>query len=95
MTILYRSLLFILCAVLAGPLFALILNLLIMADMIPTGSLDASFGQSLSIKSAYVWLGSLPFGIASIFAQNKYRVALLLCLLLAPSLFVILYSLSM
>jgi hypothetical protein len=91
----YRITILIILALLAGPLYALTINLLIMANVFDSTGLDYNLGEDLSHKAAFIWMGSLVFGIASLFTKNNWQKILVTMPLVAPSLFAILYALSL
>lgn len=82
----------ILIALLAGPLYALTMNLLILAQQIPQELIDKAYGNVLTLKCVYVWLACLLVGFASIFLKQSWRHALYFSPLYAPSVFAVIYT---
>lgn len=95
MNIAYKIIVFIILALLAGPLYALTINLLIMADVFSNSGASSNIGEELITKAVFVWMGSLVFGIASLFIKHKSHKLLVAVPLIAPSLFAIIYALSL
>lgn len=94
MIYIYRFLLLIVFALLAGPLYALTINMMIALDIFQTGEVNFSMGEAITHKSALIWMGSLIIGAVGIFIKSKnfYFFAVPL---IAPSLFSIIYALSL
>jgi hypothetical protein len=82
----------ILIALAAGPLYALVMNLLLATEQITPDMVEAAFGSVLTNKCVYIWLGCLLLGFGSLFAQENWRYVLYFSPLYAPSLFAILYT---
>ena len=95
MTLLYKITIFVLFAALALPLYALSINLMIMINLFPHDSLNYDLGQDMTQKAIFVWMGSLVFGVASIFAQEKWVLFLRLIPLLTPTIFALFYVSSL
>lgn len=91
-TFLIRLLGLVIIALSAGPLFALTMNLLLAAGMIPQELIDKAFGSALTMKCVYVWMGCLLLGFGSLFVQGNWRYLLYLSPLYGPSFFAILYT---
>ena len=79
-------------ALAAGPLYALTMNLLIIAKQIPQELIDKAFGNTLTLKCVYVWLACLLIGFGSIFIKDSWRHILYFSPLYAPSVFAIIYT---
>ncbi len=79
-------------ALLAGPLYALTMNLLILANQIPQELIDKAYGSVLTRQCVFVWLFCLPVGFGSIFLKQNWRHALYLSPLYAPSAFAVIYT---
>lgn len=94
MIYIYRFLLLIVCALLAGPLYALTINMMIAFDVFQTGEVNFTMGEAMTRKSVFIWMGSLIIGAVGIFvkAKNFYFFAVPL---IAPSLFALIYTLSL
>jgi hypothetical protein len=95
MDLVYRITVIIVLALLAGPLYALTINILIMGGAIDGSVISYNLGEDLSSKAALVWMGSLPFGVISLFVKNKWGKLLSAFPLIAPSIFSILYALNL
>lgn len=94
MKIFFRFLVLIILALCGGLAFSLTVNLLIMTNNIPTESLSNAFGYEMTNRAVLVWIASTAIAIISIFTEGKWRYALLALPLVAPSLYSILYSMS-
>ena len=79
-------------ALLAGPLYALTMNLLILAQQIPQELIDKAYGNTLTLKCVYVWLAGLLLGFGAIFIKQDWRYILYLSPLYAPSVFAVIYT---
>lgn len=82
-------------AVLGGMLFAITVNLLVMAGLTPTGEQAATdYGDNITMDAAFVYMISLFIGFGGIFVRDTaIRWVLSLCPLYATSLFAIVYTL--
>lgn len=94
MVYIYRFLLLIVFSLLAGPLYALTINMLIALDVFQTGEVNFTMGENMTRKSVFIWMGGLIIGASGIFvkAKNFYFFAVPL---IAPSLFAIIYTLNL
>lgn len=95
MTYIYRILLLVVFAVLAAPLYALTVNLLIAFEIFESTQVTYSLGETMTLKSTYIWMGSLIIGIIGIFMPPKIYMYFFTVPLIAPSLFAIIYTLSL
>jgi hypothetical protein len=93
-TFLLRFLGFILIAVLGVILYAVTSNLMIMFGMMPDEVGSEGFGQHMTQLAMYLYMISIPIGIAGIFLKAEWRWALYLCPLYAPSLFAIVHTIT-
>lgn len=93
MQILFRLLLLIVFSGLGFILVPLMVNLLIYFNLIDSDAVPADFLQIILSKSTYVWMGAVAVGIIGLFIEQKWRIALMLCPLIIPSLFAFLYPL--
>ncbi len=84
---------FIAIALLAGPVYALTVNALVLAQLIPAELVDKAFGNILTLRAIYVWIGCLLVGFASIFLKANWRYIFYFSPLYAPSLFAVIYTL--
>lgn len=94
MQILFRLIILVTLSLLGGLAYAFSANLLIMANAIPTDEITNNFGYTMTQRAVFVWIVAVLLGIISIFIQQKWRYILLLCPLVAPSLFALLYTVS-
>lgn len=95
MQIFLRFIVLITLALLGGLLYALSTNIFIMAGLLPTENLDGNVGFDMTQRATFVWIGATFLGLISIFIKEKWRYGLLILPLIAPSLFALLYSLSL
>lgn len=94
MQTLFKIIVLAIVSLVGGLLYPIIVNLLIIADTLPTDSVSDNFGMEMTRKAAAVWMGSSLLGVGYLFARQKSRLVFLMCPLLAPSLFAVLYVLS-
>lgn len=94
MQILYRMIVLLTLSLLGGLAYAFCANLLIMLNAIPTEEATNNFGYIMTQRAVFVWIGAVVLGLISVFIEKKWRYVLLLCPLIAPSLFALLYTLS-
>jgi hypothetical protein len=91
MDILFRILLLILVATASFFLVTpLTVNLLLMAGVLENSTSD--FINRMMNLSTYIWLGSIIPAIASIFVKQKWRLVLLLCPVILPTVFLIIFA---
>ena len=95
MEIIYRILTFVILAVLAGPLFAFTVNVLIKIETIPSGELSSSLGEDVTMKAIYVWMWALLPATISLFIKQSWGRYLTALPLIAPSIFAVIYSMSL
>ena len=94
MTIFLRILVLISSCLLGITLYALTVNLLVLGNIIPENATDTNFGQVLTNKATFVWLGAAVIALCSLFVQIKaLRIVMLLAPLLIPSIFAVIYTL--
>jgi len=84
----------IILTLLGGMLWALIVNLLLMADLMPTDDVSSGFGQILTHQSMLVYMGSIIIGIIGIFIRDTWRWVLYLCPLYAASVFAVIHTVT-
>lgn len=94
MQMLFKIIILITLALLGGVLYSFSANILIMTNILPTETVSSNFGYEMTSKAVLVWIVSVVLGIISLFIKEKWRYFLLLCPLVTPSLFALLYSLS-
>lgn len=90
----FKILLLIIIAAAGLLLVPLTINLMIWADILNSESVSPEFLQTTLQKSVFVWLGAVLIGITSLFITQSWRIALLLCPLLLPSLFMLIYTIT-
>ncbi len=77
---------------LGGALYAIIVNILIMMGLTPTGEGSEGFGKVMTMQSVYIYLGAIVAGFTGMFIKEDWRWVLYLCPLYAPSVFAIIYT---
>jgi len=95
MKIFFRLLVLIILALCGGLIFSLTVNVLIMAKIVPTESLSNAFGYEMTNRAVMVWIVSTAIAIISLFTDAKWRYALLAMPVIAPSLYSVLYAMSL
>lgn len=83
---------FILIALAALPLYAVTVNALVYFQIITPELADAGYGNELTMKAMFVWMGCLLPGAIAIFVQQKWARILYFSPLYAPSLFAAIYT---
>ncbi len=94
MHIFLKIIILITLSLLGGLAYALTTNFLILANIVPFESVGENFGYEMTSKAVFVWIIAVILGITSLFIKQKWRYVLLLCPLVAPSIFALLFSLS-
>lgn len=79
-------------AIAAGPLYAVVVNLLLKAGQIPADLVDKAYGTTLITQCVYVWITCLPLGFLAIFLKENWRYLLYFSPLYAPSLYAIIQT---
>jgi len=79
-------------ALLAGPLYAITVNFLVLTNMIPPDLVDKAYGNVLTLRTIYVWIGCLLVGFASIFARGSWRYIFYFSPLYATPIFAVVYT---
>lgn len=95
MKIFFRLLILVILALLGGLVFSFTVNILIMAKTIPTENLSGAFGHEMTQRAVFVWMGSFALGLIGLFMQSKWRFAFFVLPLIAPSLYAVLYGMSL
>lgn len=93
MQMLYKILVLILLAAAGFLLVPIIVNLMIKVDMLNAEIIPQGFMQDMLTKSTFVWMGACVIGGISLFIQKSWRITLLLCPLVLPSAFILIYPL--
>jgi hypothetical protein len=93
MQIFLRFIVLITLSLLGALLFALSINLMIATRIIDTTIVYSGFGNDVTYNAVLVWVVCNILGIISVFIEQKWRYALLLSPLLAPSLYGFAYAL--
>ena len=89
--ILFRLLILITLSLLGGLLYPLTINLMVMADMFSTETMEGNFGYELTQKTVFVWLGAILIGFSALFIRSHWYKILICCPLIAPTLFALVY----
>jgi hypothetical protein len=95
MKIFFRLLVLIILALCGGLVYSLTVNILIMSNIVPTESLSNAFGYEMTNRAVLVWIGSTALAFISVFIDAKWRYILLTIPIIAPSLYAVLYALSL
>ncbi len=95
MKIVFRLLILFILSLLGGLLYSFTVNLLIMADMIPSEELSGAFGYEMTNRAVLVWIASTVLALGSLFTDAKWRYALVVLPLFAPSFYAALYTISL
>ncbi len=94
MQMLFKIIILITLSLLGGLLYSFSANILIITNLLPAETVSSNFGYEMTSKAVFVWIVSVILGVISLFIEKKWRYFLLLCPLILPSLFALLYSLS-
>ena len=94
MAYLYKILVLVVLSALGFLSVPLVINLMIWANLIDSAAVPSGFLENVLGKSTYVWLGAVLVGIVSLFIQQKWRIALVLCPLVVPPIFTLIYAIS-
>ncbi len=73
---------------------AFTINLLIYFGILNVENAPNNFLQTMALKATYVWMGAMVLGVISLFIRQKWRITLLLCPLILPALFTIVYTIT-
>jgi len=95
MKIFFRLLILVILSLCGGLLYSLTVNILIMADKVPTEQLSNAFGYEMTNRAVFVWMVAVLLGFISVFIDTKWRYGLLALPVIAPSLYSVLYALSL
>lgn len=85
---------FIVIALIGFSLVPLMANLLTLLNVIDVETIPEGFGNAMITRATYIWLGSVVLAFFSLFIAAKWRYALKLAPLYAPTIFIIIYALS-
>ena len=91
MTYLFRVLSLVVVALIGWLLIPILFHLMIKIGLINAELAPEGFANTMVQKTIFVWLGSMVLGIISIFIQQNWRVILLLCPIILPAIFSVLY----
>ena len=94
MNYLYRILSLVIVSLIGWLLIPILFHLMIKFGLINAELAPEGFANAMMGKTVLVWLGSIALGIASIFIQAKWRIGLLLCPIVFPALFAVLYTIT-
>lgn len=75
-------------------LVPLTINLMIWSGLLNSETVPPNFLNNLITQTSYVWVGSILAGIVSLFIKEKWRIALLICPLILPALFTVIYTIT-
>jgi len=92
MTYLFRALSLIIVALIGWLLIPILFHLMMKIGMINAELAPEGFANNMMQNTIFVWLGSMVLGIISIFIQQNWRIILLLCPIILPAIFSILYT---
>lgn len=82
----------VLIALAAAPLYGLVINLLLATGQITPDMVETAYGNVLTTKCVYIWIGCLLLGFGSLFVKESWRYMLYFSPLYAPILFALLYT---
>jgi len=94
MTYLFRFLTLVVISLLGGVIIPFLFHIMIKLNLLNAQSAPDGFATLLIQNAVYVWLGAVLLGLISIFIHQKWRIILLLCPLILPSIFTIFYILT-
>ena len=94
MDTLFKILVLIFVTALGFFLVPLMVNILIKVDLLDTATVTQDFVKEMVRNSTYIWMGTIVLGIVSLFIKQSWRIALLLCPLILPSLYLVIYAIS-
>ena len=83
---------FVLIALAALPLYAVTVNVLVYFGLIPVELAEKGFGNEMTMKAMFVWMGCLIVGGIAIFSQQGWAKIFYFSPLYAPSLFAAAYT---
>lgn len=92
MNYLYRILSLVIISLIGWLLIPILFHLMIKFGLINAELAPEGFANAMMEKTVLAWLGSIALAIASIFIQAKWRTALLLCPIILPSIFSVIYT---
>lgn len=69
-------------------------NLLIYFEGLNSETVPQGFLEEMVTKASIVWMGACIAGVISLFIKQSWRITLLLCPLILPSLFIIIFTLT-
>ncbi len=88
----FRILLLIVLAAAGFIMVPITVHLLILSGLLDSETAPQGFLTEMITKSTYVWIGAVIAGIVSLFINQGWRLYLLLCPLILPALFTIIYT---
>ena len=91
MQTLYKILVLVFLAAAGFFLVPLVIHVTIWADILNSEAVPQDFLKNMIQKASFVWMGSIVAGIVSLLIQQSWRIVLLLCPLILPSLFTFIY----
>lgn len=91
-TILIRLAVLIVVIAAGSGLYAVTINILIAAGIMPDQLNGAGFAYALTMQASFVMMGSALAGLVSIFIRQNWRYALLLAPVYAPTIFAVIFT---
>jgi hypothetical protein len=93
-TMLFRILILIITAFAGGLLYPVVANLMIIGGLFPENAAEENLAFRMTELTVYVWLGSVVISLAWLFLHGKWARILPALPLIAPSIFALIYILS-
>lgn len=91
----FKLLLLIITSFAGWLVFLVSMNLMIKLGLFPEEVMDQGFGYSIVEKSVIVWMISVVLAFGSLFTDGKLRIAFLSLPVILPSLFSLIYVLTL
>jgi len=92
MDMLFKILVLIVVAAGGFILVPFMVNIMIKIDLLDSTKTPEGFLEDIMRLSTYIWMGSTAPAVISLFIKQSWRTALLLCPLILPSLFLVIYT---
>jgi len=94
MTYLYKILVLIVLSALGVLCVPWAIHLMIAANLIDSAAVPPGFLENVVSKAVNVWFGAVLVGVVSLFIQQNWRIVLVLCPLILPPIFTLIYAIS-